>query len=73
MFVLGKDILVGNSGGCSNPEGARWLQHMLGHDYRVQTVKIDPMFPHLDCVLMTPREGVASPAWKRCPRGCRPS
>ena len=25
VFVLGKNILVGHSGGCSNPEGARWL------------------------------------------------
>lgn len=69
VFVLGKDILVGNSGGCSNPEGARWLQHMLGPDYRVQTVKIDPMFPHLDCVLMTPREGVAVACMEALPEG----
>jgi glycine amidinotransferase len=58
IFVLGKRILVGHSGGCSNPEGARWLQHALGPDYTVDTVTIDPMFPHLDCVMMTPRDGV---------------
>lgn len=69
VFVLGRRILVGNSGGCSNPEGARWLQHMLGPDYEVRTVKIDPMFPHLDCVLMTPREGVAVASLEALPEG----
>lgn len=69
VFVLGKKILVGHSGGCSNPEGARWLQHMLGSDYEVQTVAIDPAFPHLDCVLMTPREGVAFASLEALPEG----
>ncbi len=69
IFVVGRNILVGNSGGCSNPEGAKWLQHMLGSDYKVQTVKIDPMFPHLDCVLMTPREGVAIASLEALPDG----
>lgn len=69
IFVLGRNILVGHSGGCSNPEGARWLQHMLGTDYTVQTVTIDPMFPHLDCVMMTPREGVVFAAMAALPEG----
>jgi glycine amidinotransferase len=69
IFVLGKDILVGHSGGCSNPEGARWLQHVLGLDYEVQTVAIDPIFPHLDCVMMTPREGVVFAALEALPEG----
>lgn len=69
VFVLGSEILVGNSGGCSNPEGARWLQHALGNSYNVQTVTIDPMFPHLDCVLMTPREGVAIACKEALPDG----
>lgn len=69
IFVLGHDILVGHSGGCSNPEGARWLQHAIGPEYRVQTVAIDPMFPHLDCVLMTPREGVAVACLEALPEG----
>ena len=69
IFVLGKRILVGNSGGCSNAEGARWLQHMLGDDYLVETVVIDPEFPHLDCVLMTPREGVVFASIEAFPKG----
>ena len=69
IFVLKHQILVGHSGGCGNPEGARWLQHMLGPDYTVQTVAIDPMFPHLDCVLMTPREGVAFACLEALPKG----
>lgn len=60
IFVLGDTVLVGHSGHCSNPEGARWLQHALGGDYSVEIVNLDPScFQHLDCVLCTPREGVA--------------
>ncbi len=69
VFVLGKRVLVGHSGGCSNLEGARWLQHVLGFDYTVETVPIDPMFPHLDCVLMTPREGIAVACTQALPAG----
>jgi len=59
ILVLGETVLVGHSGNCSNPEGARWLQHVLGPSYRVETVRVDPRFSHLDCVMLTPREGVA--------------
>ena len=60
IFVLGHKILVGHSGHCSNPEGARWLQHALGTDYDVEVVDLDgSCFQHLDCVLCIPREGVA--------------
>lgn len=69
VFVLGRRILVGHSGGCSNPEGARWLQHALGPDYSVEIVPVDPIFPHLDCVLMTPREGVAVACLEGLPAG----
>lgn len=69
IFVLGKDVLVGHSGGCSNLEGARWLQHALGPEYTVHVVPIDPMFPHLDCVLMTPREGFAICCLQALPEG----
>ena len=69
VFVLNDLVLVGHSGGCSNLEGARWLAHALGPDYRVETVTIDPMFPHLDCVLMTPREGLAFACMEALPEG----
>ncbi|GAB5468182.1 MAG: dimethylarginine dimethylaminohydrolase family protein [Rhodospirillales bacterium] len=69
VFVLGKAVFVGHSGGCSNPEGARWLGHMLGPDFTVETIAIDPLFPHLDCVLMTPREGVAFACLEALPEG----
>jgi len=69
IFVLGRRILVGHSGGCSNPEGARWLQHVLGPGYEVRMVPVDPMFPHLDCVMMTPREGVVVASLEALPQG----
>jgi len=58
ILVLGKTILVGNSGNASNSQGAHWLQHVLGPDYQVETVSIDSRFAHLDCVLLVPREGL---------------
>lgn len=60
IFVLGSKILIGHSGNASNPEGARWLQHALGPEFDVEMVRIARDFAHLDCVLMTPREGVAA-------------
>ena len=70
VFVLDKKILVGHSGHCSNPEGARWLQHVLGKEYSVETVDVDPScFQHLDCVLCTPREGVAIACAEAFPGG----
>ena len=59
ILLLGSKVLVGHSGNCSNYEGARWLQHMLGPDYDVEMVTVDERFSHLDCVMLTPREGVA--------------
>ena len=70
VFVLGKNILVGHSGHCSNPEGASWLQHVLGSEYSVEVVDVDPScFQHLDCVLCTPREGVAIACLDAFPKG----
>lgn len=69
ILVLGKKILVGHSGNCSNAEGARWLQHMLGADYDVEMVAVDPRFSHLDCVMLTPREGVAVVCLESLPEG----
>jgi glycine amidinotransferase len=69
IFVLGSKILIGNSGNCSNVEGARWLQHALGSSYDVESVKLDPLFPHLDCVLMTPREGLMVVCEEAFPEG----
>ncbi len=69
ILVLGQKVLVGHSGNCSNPEGARWLQHMLGPDYDVEMVAIDKRFSHLDCVMLTPREGVAVASLECLPDG----
>jgi len=69
ILVLGKKILVGHSGNCSNAEGVRWLQHMLGPDYDIEMVNIDKRFSHLDCVMLTPREGVAVVSLECLPDG----
>lgn len=69
ILVLGTKILVGHSGNCSNPEGARWLRHVLGPGYDVEMVPVDQRFSHLDCVLLTPREGVAVLCREALPAG----
>jgi glycine amidinotransferase len=55
VFVLGRDIYVGNSGIASNKPGICWLQDCLGEDYVVHEVRLSRKFLHLDCVLCTPR------------------
>lgn len=59
VFVLGPDIYVGLTGNASNMAGIRWLQRFLGSEYRVHPVPLSNHFLHLDCVLATPRPGLA--------------
>jgi N-dimethylarginine dimethylaminohydrolase len=58
-FLLGRDILVGNTGNATNSAGVKWLQQYLGDSYRVHEIKLTRKFLHLDCCLATPREGLA--------------
>ncbi|MFE0027742.1 arginine deiminase family protein [Amycolatopsis sp. NPDC059021] len=60
VFVLGTDILVGNSGLASNRDGIEWLTHLLRpHGYRVHEVRLTDQWLHLDCVLAVVRPGLA--------------
>lgn len=59
VFLLGPDIYVGITGNASNKAGIHWLQKFLGNDYRVHEVPLNNHFLHLDCVLATPRAGLA--------------
>ena len=59
VFLLGRDIYVGMTGNASNEAGIRWLQNCLGQEYRVHKVRLSKDFLHLDCVLATPRPGLA--------------
>ena len=59
VFLIGRDIYVGNSGNASNSAGVKWLAQYLGSEYRVHEVKLDKKYLHLDCALATPREGLA--------------
>ncbi|WP_423735799.1 dimethylarginine dimethylaminohydrolase family protein [Chitinophaga caseinilytica] len=59
VLVLGKKVLVGNSGLASNALGARWLQKYLGHwGYDVEMTRLHPDILHLDCALGLIREGL---------------
>lgn len=59
VFLLGPDIYVGITGNASNKAGIDWLRKFLGADYRVHEVLLNNRFLHLDCVLATPRPGLA--------------
>ncbi len=59
VFLLGRDIYVGNSGNASNSAGVSWLAQCLGDRYRVQEIELTEKFLHLDCCLATPRPGLA--------------
>ena len=59
VFLLGKDIYVGNTGNASNTAGIQWLSQYLGDSYNVHEIKLSNKFLHLDCCLATPRPGLA--------------
>ena len=59
VFVLGKDIFVGNTGNASSGKGIGWLQNVLGEEYRVHEVRMSGKFLHLDCAFATLRPGLA--------------
>lgn len=59
VFLLGKDIYVGNTGNASNTAGIQWLSQYLGDSYNVHEIKLSNKFLHLDCCLATPRHGLA--------------
>ncbi len=59
VFVMGEDIYAGNSGNASNSAGIQCLRDILGEKYRVHEIPISRKFLHLDCILATPRQGLA--------------
>lgn len=60
VLVLGKHILVGNSGLASNTSGIEWLRKLLGpFGYSVEQVPLHPEILHLDCALGLIKPGVA--------------
>ena len=59
VLLFGDDVLVGNTGNASNSAGVAWLQAQIGDRYRVHEVSLSKDILHLDCVLCTPRPGLA--------------
>ncbi|MGW4340570.1 dimethylarginine dimethylaminohydrolase family protein [Rhodococcus koreensis] len=59
IFVMGDDVLVGNSGLASDQAGIAWLQRYLGPEgYRVHEVALTTNWLHLDCILAVVRRGL---------------
>lgn len=70
VFVMGKDILVGNSGLASNKAGIAWLQRFLAPEgYSVYEVPLTDQWLHLDCVFAVVRRGLAICHLDALPRG----
>ena len=70
ILVLGKTVLVGNSGLASNHNGYRWLKSYLSHwDYRVVEVPLRKEVLHLDCALSLVREGLMIVCEEALPEG----
>ena len=59
VLLNGDEIYVGQSGHASNMAGVTWLQQLLGEQYRVTTIDINPVLEHLDCILSLPKPGLA--------------
>ncbi|MFH9294458.1 amidinotransferase [Streptomyces sp. NPDC017520] len=59
VLPMGRDILVGTGRAASDAAGARWLERLLGDDYRVHQVPLSEGVIHLDDGLTTVREGLA--------------
>lgn len=59
IFVMGKNILVGNSGLASDKAGIEWLQRYLGPEgYVVHEVPLQRHWLHLDCIFAVVRRGL---------------
>jgi N-dimethylarginine dimethylaminohydrolase len=60
IFVLDKDILVGNSGLASDRAGIDWLQRALDPEgFTVHEVALTGEWLHLDCIFAVIRPGLA--------------
>ncbi|MGP2437918.1 amidinotransferase [Streptomyces sp. JW3] len=61
VLPMGRDILVGTGrgGAASDTAGVRWLERLLGDEYRVHQVPLSEHVIHLDDGLSTVREGLA--------------
>lgn len=60
IFIMDKDVLVGNSGLASDRAGIEWLQRYLrAEGYRVHEVPLQPNWLHLDCIFAVVRRGLA--------------
>jgi len=58
IMVDGKNVYVGISQTASNQAGADWLQRFLGPDYKVYTIKKEPIVFHIDCLCSLTRPGL---------------
>jgi len=59
IFLMGKDIFVGQSGIASNTIGIEWLRRVMALDgFKVHAVPLTSEWLHLDCVLAIVRQGL---------------
>ena len=73
VLLNGREIYVGISGCASDQKGADWLQALLGPDYRVIPIELQPNVLHLDCALALVRPGLAICCPEKLPKGLPPT
>lgn len=73
VLLNGREIYVGISGCASDLKGAAWLQALLGPDYKVIPIELQPNVLHLDCALALVRPGLAICCPEKLVKGLPPT
>jgi N-dimethylarginine dimethylaminohydrolase len=58
IMMDGHNVYVGMSGNATTPKGVAWLKQLLGDNYRVHTIRLQPDLFHLDWLLTLNRPGL---------------
>ena len=58
IMIDGHKVYVGISGNATSRKGVAWLKQLLGNDYRIHTIRLQPNLFHLDWLLTLNRPGL---------------
>ena len=58
IMIDGHNVYVGMSGNATTPKGVAWLKQLIGDNYRVHTIRLQPNLFHLDWLLTLNRPGL---------------
>ncbi|MCD4782226.1 MAG: hypothetical protein K8T10_00195 [Candidatus Eremiobacteraeota bacterium] len=58
IMIDGHNIYVGMSGNSTSKAGVEWLKQLLGDEYRIHIIRLNPNLFHLDWILTLNRPGL---------------